>query len=613
MRYLNKPNLSFMKKAILLIFLLFSTYIFGQEYTDYLGAGHVEGISVTTSSDQTREDWNEIATGENTVNGHGMDARLFETSRLLAQSTFGTDLSYIENISTQDFENWIESQFNIPTTTMTSLTNDIYDQALQLWISNGNDPEDYFGPDSRHFLYAWWQTNMNNEDLLRQRIALALSEIFVISMNSNLQDYGDGLANYYDLLADHAFSNFYDLLMAVTLHPMMGFYLSHYNNHRTIPAANIHPDENYAREIMQLFSIGLYELNSDGSYVLDGNNERIPTYNNDDIKEFAKVFTGLGPAEVIENEWGVVPEFGVDFWFCKKDVPMAMYEEWHEEGEKYLLNGYIIPAGQSGMEDIEETVDHLFNHPNVGPFLAKRLIQRLVKSNPSPQYIENVANAFNNTNGIRGDMKAVIKAILLDEEARSCSWINHPHQGKLKEPMIRYFNLARQVDIDNPFGQDWNTGYTFYQNTGQAPLAAPSVFNFFLPDYVPNGPISDAGLVAPEFQIHNSSTSLGYVNMVDLITYPEWYPIFENWDINWEDNARLDFEALKYWAKDPEVLLNRLDKLFTHGLLSDDTKNIIVAAITPIQGSDPNVDYMHYRVKMALYLLFVSPEYNILK
>jgi len=178
--------------------------------------------------------------------------------------------------------------------------------------------------------------------------------------------------------------------------------------------------------------------------------------------------------------------------------------------------------------------------------------------------------------------------------------------------MMRYFNLSRQVARNSPSGLDWNIGYWFFLMTGQAPLSAPSVFNFFLPDFKPNGGIGDQNLVAPEFQIHNSSTSIGYVNIIDYFTSPVWTSIFETWNLELDD-PRLEFESLKYWAKDPEVLINHLDKLFTQGLLSQETRVIIRDAITPIQGNDPNIDYMYYRVKMALYLVFISPDYAIQK
>jgi hypothetical protein len=235
----------------------------------------------------------------------------------------------------------------------------------------------------------------------------------------------------------------------------------------------------------------------------------------------------------------------------------------------------------------------------------------MVKSNPSPAYIGRVSAAFNNTKGIRGDMKAVIKAILLDEEARSCSWINNPTQGKLIEPMIRYFNLVRQINLDNKNSVNWNLGYNFFNATGQLPLAAPHVFNFYAPDYIPNYEFNAANLIGPEFQIHNSASSLAYVNEVDYWTYPQWYSVLNTWDLGLE-NTPLDFEVLKYYAKDSEVLVNQLDKLFTRGQLSNETKQIIMDAVDPISGNNPDTDYMHNRVKMALYLLLISPDYVIL-
>ncbi len=601
-----------MKKHLLFFIVCFPSYFFSQQYSDYLGAGHSNGITVTSSNEQSRADWMETASAANTVNGQGMDARLLETSRFLAQATFGTNLDYIKTVAEGSFEDWIDSQFDMNSPEMGPLVKTIYDQALLLFISKGGNPEDYNGPDWPHFQYAWWESNIGNEDLLRQRITLALSEILVISWDSNLGGYGVGLGDYYDVLKDNAFGNFRDLLLEITLHPMMGAYLSHYNNPKSDPERNIHPDENFAREIMQLFTIGLYELNQDGSYELDGNGDRIPTYDNDDIKEFAKIFTGLGTSEVEANEYSITPDFGVGIYFAKKDLPMIMYDEWHESGEKKLLNGYVVPSGQSGMKDIEDAVDHLFNHKNTGPFIALRLIQQLVKSNPSPAYISRISSVFNNSNGVRGNMKAVIKAILLDEEARSCSWVENPTSGKLIEPMIRYFNVVRQLDLDNINNLNWNIGHRFYRATGQAPLGAQSVFNFYLPEYVPNSDFEDANLKAPEFEIHNSATSLAYINRVDYWTNTNYSSMFNVWGIELEKTP-LNFEKLKYYAKDGEVLVNMLDKLFTRGQLSDETKQIIVDAIEPIQGTNSNVDYMHNRVKMGLYLILVSPDYAIIK
>lgn len=601
-----------MKKHLLFFFLCLPIYFFSQEYSDYLGAGHSNGITVTSSNEQTRTDWRETARAQNTVNGHGLDARLFETSRFLAQTTFGTNLDYIKRVAESPFEDWIDNQFDMNSPSMRQLTSDIYNQALVIFISKGGNPDDYNGPYWPHFQYAWWQSNIGNEDLLKQRIALALSQIFVISWDSDLGNYGVGLGDYYDILKDNAFGSFRNLLRKITLHPMMGAYLSHYNNPKSDPENNIHPDENFAREIMQLFTIGLYELNQDGSYELDGNGDRIPTYNNEDIKEFAKIFTGLGTAGVEENPYDIVQDFGVGIHYATKDLPMIMYNEWHESGEKKLLNGHVVPSGQSGMQDIEDAIDNLFNHKNTGPFIALRLIQQLVKSNPSPAYISRVSGVFNNTNGVRGNMKAVIKAILLDEEARNCSWIDSPNNGKLIEPMIRYFNATRQLDLDNKNGVNWNIGDRFYKATGQSPLGSPSVFNFFLPEYVPNSEFTDANLKGPEFQIHTSATSLAYLNRVIYWTNINYSSMLNTWNLDLEDTP-LNFEKLKYYAKDSEVLVNMLDKLFTRGQLSDETKRTIVKAIDPIKGTSPNVDFMRNRVAMGLYLILISPDYVILK
>lgn len=600
-----------MKYTKLLLFFLFTIYNYAQ-YTDYLGAGHSNNITVTSSSQQVRAGWNETASAINTINGNGMDGKLLETSRFLAQATFGTELSYIENLAS-DFENfylsdWIEQQFDLPlsTVSMGDLTNTIYEDAKEMYENNGGSGP-YNGPNRKHFSYAWWQVNKNNEDLLRHRVALALSEIIVYS---NLFDNADasGSGYFYDILLEHSFGNFKDLLLDVTLNPMMGKYLTYFNSPKSNPALNQFPDENYARELMQLFTIGLSELNQDGTYILDSNNKRIPTYNNDDIAELAKVFTGLGPGAGIN---GITPFFGMGFSATDTSEPMAMYDAWHEQGPKHLINGFTIPAGQTGMQDVENAINHLFNHSNVGPFIARQLIQRLVKSNPTPQYIEAVASAFNNTNGIRGDMKGVVRAILLHPEARSCAWVNNPVQGKLREPMVRYFNLLRQIELDNPHSFDWNDGEDFHYFTYQAPLQTRSVFSFYSPNFEPNGPITDVGgLSGPEFQIDDSFTSIGFMNIFDSYIYEQntLYPGLNELGLA---DVTFNFEQLKYLAKDSEVLVNHLDKIFTYGLLSNETRTIIKNAVESFEGNDEAT--MLNRAKMALWLIMISPDYAIQK
>lgn len=596
----------------LLLFTLFffpSLFISAQIYSDYIGGGNSEGITITTSDALQEDGWEEIASGKNTLNGAGLEGKLIDASRFLSQATFGASQQLIEEVAAMDFEDWIDQQAEINPTYLLPVMIDVYNLGKQIYVDNGGFEVNYTdSPEWEHFDYAWWQLNMTNEDLLRQRVAFALSEVFVISIHSDLLNRGEAVADYYDVLIDNALGNYKDLLLDVTLHPSMGVYLSHLNNPRAIPEQNIHPDENYAREVMQLFSIGLFELNQNGSRKTDAQGNFIPTYDNNDISEFAKVFTGLGAGGVISQEDNFPPQFFLSQGNIDFTVPMAMYENWHEPGEKQLLNGFVIPDGQTGMQDVEMAVEHLFNHPNVGPFIGRQLIQRLIKSNPSPEYISRVAEVFNNNGqGVRGDMKAVIKAILLDEEARTCEWLNDPVHGRLREPINRYTQFARVVGADNPLGIFWNNGSAFELLTGQHPLHSPSVFNFFLPDFQPNGPISELDLVGPEFQIHNTRTSIGYLNYVN-----EW-TVEENLFNTYEDSVTdtdTDFSWLLYYAKDSEVLINKLDVLLTNGQLSDDTRAIIKTAIEPFNDNTAG-DFS--RLKMALYLFMISPDYNVMR
>ncbi|KAA3622388.1 MAG: DUF1800 domain-containing protein [Bacteroidetes bacterium] len=598
------------KHSFLLLFLLLLFSAKAQNYDDYLGAGHTGGITVTTSSDMQQNGWTKVASGNKTITGDGLDAKLIEASRLLSQATFGADRATIEHVAEIGIEAWIEEQFALEPTNYLETIEEIYNYLYNYHVNNGGDPEDYpWRPNWSHFNYGWWEITMSHEDLLAQRISYALSQIMVVSINSDLQGYGDGLADFYDIFSRNAFGNFRDILREVTYHPSMGHYLSHLNNPKEDEENNIHPDENYAREVMQLFSIGLYELNDDGSHMTDNEGNSIPTYDNYTIKEFAKIFTGLGLGGVIPNDWVDQPYFGLGFWVADVTTPMVMYEEQHQQGEKYLLNGHIVPAGQSGDQDIEDAIDNLFNHHNVGPFIGRQLIQRLVKSNPSPEYIARVTAAFNdNGNGVRGDMKAVIRAILLDEEARSCDWMNEVHNGKLREPILKYTQFAKSIGYDSPSGKMWNIGWGFRQATSQYPLASPSVFNFYLPDFQPIGEIAEAGLVAPEFQIYNTRTSIGFVNEVQVWTI--WEYLWGSWEDE-DHSTYTDFTAFIEASRDPEVLLNELDIRLTNGQLSDYTRQVIKDALLYLDGG--GLYLFGERVRLGTYLIMISPDYAVMR
>ena len=578
------------------------------QQTVWLGSDPAQDIKVITSDDHTPQYWSLTASGEKTLYGEGLDGPAMEASRFLAQATLGADLNTILSTARMGIEPWIDEQLAMPHSPFTDELNAVYAEVIEWYLVNGGDPEDIgYRPGWTVFNYTWWENHMHARDLLRQRVALALSEILVISLDSDLSGFGDALASYYDLLLRHAFGNYEDLLYDVSLHPAMGYYLSHLNNPREVPEENIRPDQNYAREIMQLFTVGLYDLNPDGTRKTDGQGNWIPTYDQNDIVELSKVFTGLGVADVVDNEWVDEPYFGLGIWAAVMTEPMIMYPEWHQPGPKTMLDGYVIPGGQSGLQDIRDAVHRLFLHPNVGPFISKQLIQRLVTSNPTPQYVQRVAAVFdNNGQGERGDLGAVVKAILLDPEARTCEALEQPAFGKLREPFVRYTHFTKAVPVEQFYGRYWNVGWGFYQATNQSPLAARTVFNFFLPDHQPIGQLADNGLVAPEFQIHNSRTSVEYINQVN--DWAVWGYIMDDWE---RDNPYVTYNIEQFLplARDPEVLVNRLDMLFTHGRLSERTRAIIKDAITPIISGN----YRYDRVRLALYLILISPDYSILK
>jgi uncharacterized protein (DUF1800 family) len=359
-----------------------------------------------------------------------------EASRFLSQATLGADWEEIHRTASIGFDAWLDDQFTRPIGYL--------QPELDLRLRMGLEL------DSEHRRWSWWRQVMSGPDPLRQRVALALSEIFVVSDNQDaVASNTIGAANYYDMLLRNSFGNYRDLLHDISLHPIMGAYLSHLRNDRSDPRVGRYPDENYAREIMQLFSIGLYRLKPDGTLLKDGLGRPIPTYDNDDITELAKVFTGLAFASPDGDFYD-----GVEVW----TEPMRMYEPHHEPGAKHLLLGKYLAPGQTGMQDVDAAIDNLFRHPNVGPFISRRLIQRLVTSNPPPAYVERIAAIFaNDGSGVRGNLKAVIRAILLDPEARRTPVGSEIGRGMLRESFLRRVHLARAFDASN-LASSWPIG-----------------------------------------------------------------------------------------------------------------------------------------------------------
>lgn len=495
----------------------------------------------------------------------------------LNRATFGATVDSINALVASNLEDWLDDQYQMEPT------------LLLPYIQGLEEEEIYPG----HRVEGWWKNVVNGEDQLRQRVAFALSEIFVISdRNDFLFGQQEGMAHYYDMLALNAFGNYRDLLEQVTLHPAMGVYLSMLGNEKPDPENNIRPDENYAREVMQLFSIGLVELNLDGTPVLDGQGKPIPTYDQSIIEGFAHVFTGWTFTGARYFRW---PEPNML-------EPMQAWASFHDTGEKHIISNVVIPAGQTAEEDMAMALDALFNHPNVGPFISYRLIQRLVTSNPSPAYVARVASVFNdNGDGERGDLGAVIKAILLDNEAINGYEISPQTFGKLREPLIRVAHQFRVTNAktasgDIPFG--WPE-YVF----GQSPQRAPSVFNFFSPDYQQPGEIADADLYAPEFQLSTANNLTGMHNAVIYFTF--WSTDAGNND----DPFILDIDQYIAMADTHSHLVDELNLVFMSDQMSDEMRTAIIDYLDLIDSytTDRN------KVLEVIFLILTSSEYAIQK
>jgi uncharacterized protein (DUF1800 family) len=522
-----------------------------------------------------------------------------EAVRFLIQAGFGADPDELLDVKTLGFEAWIDQQINRPKSYLQP-------------IITAKNLANYYETDynSRNTI---WHLVMRRRylpsggtvetDILRQRIAYSLSQIFVISQTGDaLAVNPKGVLNYYDKLMDGAFGNFRQLLFDVSIHPCMGSYLSHVKNVKPNPATNTFPDENYAREIMQLFSIGLWKLNQNGTRQLDANNKPIPTYNNKDISNFARVFTGLA--------WGGPSNANRSFEASYDDFEhnMVPYEDYHDTDQKTLLNGMILPAGRTTLQDIAAAVDNLFNHQNTGPFIARLLIQRLVTSNPSPEYIERVANKFsNNGQNIRGDMGAVVKQILLDPEARSYAKTKEPTFGKMREPYLTLLNFAKTFNAQPPSG-DYHEGNQFYDYYLQEPFLSPSVFNFYSPNFRPPGQLTTMGKFAPEFQILTAVTAIEASN--NLLNSIEYY--ITRWGApNTANQMKFNFSAETGLASDPEAIIKMLSMKLIGGNLRPKSFQLIREAIVKIPITAEN--WQKERVNLAAYLLGSSAEFNILK
>jgi uncharacterized protein (DUF1800 family) len=529
-----------------------------------------------------------------------------EAARFLTQATFGPSMAEIGRLRSMGYNAWLAEQ--------TSLAPTHHRPYLEAQEAAGLDVYQ----NSRQ--EAWWQHSLRAEDQLRQRVAFALSELLVVSdQNGAIEGYPIAMANYYDLLVDGAFGNYRNLLGDVTLSPVMGHYLSMFKNRKPDEEANIRPDENYAREIMQLFSVGLVLLAQNGTVQLSGG-QPIPTYNQDTIRGFAHVFTGWNWANCPRTdggqwwEWEWCPSGPVDWpdpgWDAWWMVPMEPWESYHasEEDKQLLvysgvaLPGGLLPGGGTADSDLQAALDNIFNHPNVAPFIARHLIKRLVTSNPSPAYIGRVAAAFrNNGSGVRGDLGATVRAVLMDSEARTLPSLAS-NGGKMREPLLKLSHLWRALDgrADDGRYREWYIDYYF----AQAPLRSPTVFNFFLPDYTPPGELTTLNLDGPEFQITTDTSIASVSNVLG-------YRIYYDWRGNGSqlpEDIVVDLGPEIPIAANPVALVDRYDLLFMSRTMSDFMFETLVDYLETFPG---NAEGRRQRVQNAVWLIQSSPEYAI--
>jgi uncharacterized protein (DUF1800 family) len=560
-----------------------------------------------------------------------------DAARFLAQATFGPSPSDIAHLRSVGYTGWLNEQFAAPASTETPYLD---------WFLVAF-PEDYLSDDTR--LEAWAinsvatpdpsRGNAIPTDQLRQRIAFALSEIFVVSSSNGTLAYEPwALASFYDMLAADAFGNYRVLLEDVSKHPAMGIFLSSIQNQKADAAQNIHPDENYAREVMQHFSVGLKQLNLDGTPVLAGGLE-VPTYDQATVRGFAAVFTGwdwnntgCGDTTYTCCMYDEDEGWGTYFWCGPSNyndppwmLPMEPVEHYHDNtSDKQLLvypgvalPGGVLVHGGDAQTEMTHALDNIFNHPNVGPFIAMRLIERLVTSNPTPAYVQRVATVFNNNgSGVRGDLKAVVRAILLDPEARYGQWQRPDTFGKLREPLLKITQMWRAMEARSTGGRigtlaPWPP---IEEEIGQAPQRSPTVFNFFKPDFEQPGEVEQRGLVSPEFQILTDTAVVATPNYFFHEVFCDYTGSTNCWASDDPTTMQMNEDRdAALAATDPAGLVDEYSALFMSGQMSPFMRNVLITRLNQLTEDNYGQDLGRTRVQHALYLILNSPEYSIQK
>ncbi len=535
-----------------------------------------------------------------------------DAARFLQQAQFSSTVEEIASVRSNGYAMWLATEFSRP------LGPTGWDWLEARGYGVANTHSYYFNMYPAEFMI--WQQLISGPDPVRRRVALALSEFFVASMTSAEFTWrSHAYASWWDTLTRNAFGNFRQLLEDVTLHPAMGWFLNTKGNQKENTATGRVPDENYSREVMQLFTIGLYELNLDGT-LKRNNGQPIDSYTQSDVTNLARVFTGYD----FDTSDGVripVDSYTIESRaFARK--PMSLNASRHSTLAATFL-GTTIPANTPGKAALGTALDTLFNHPNVGPFFARQMIQRLVTSNPSPAYVAHVAAAFNdNGKGVRGDLKAVWAAILLHDEARGPQTLASNTFGKLREPMLRFIQWARTFGAQSAAGS-WKIFELSNPSDklGQSPLRAPSVFNFFRPGYVPpNTTLTASGATAPEFQLVNETTVGGYLNfMQDVIergiNCPNPAVPEAAWN-NYQYDVKATYSRELSLVTDATALVRHLSLVLTAGQIAPNSDNelLMVNALNATAvTANSSADVKLRRVWAAVLMIMACPQYLIQK
>ena len=521
--------------------------------------------------------------------------------RFLNRATFGASPQDTDRVASQGNRAWLDSQFAMPASLMLpdlvalGCGPDLPGFSYQTCPSY--DPEAH----NARRVGLWWEHAIAAPDQLRQRVAFALSEILVISdQNDLLGQFPCTVADYHDTLSRGAFGNYRDLLEDVTLHPAMGAYLSMAKNRKEDPILGTRPDENFAREVMQLFSIGLSQLDASGNVVLDPFGDPIPTYDQQTIKEMARALTGW-------TYWTDFPATGnlqQFLWTYPRIGRMQAWPSLHDSGAKTIVGGVMIPAAGTPEQDLDAVLDALATHPNVGPFLSKQLIQRLVTSNPSPEYVARISAVWDDDGmGVRGNLEAVVRALLLDSEALNGHTTQPLTFGKIREPLLRVTGLWRAFEA---VGTSTQLGYLANEYLGQRAQGAPHVFNFFSPTYTTTG-LSAQGLVAPELEITTHSKITRSGNVLTYLVYEgnsvTVDPLFTEPVI----------QIAPILAKSLIVsdMLDALDERMCGGMMSDSTRLALQTHINQVPYLVPGFTNGLFRTLEGISLLSISPDFAI--